>query len=62
NLVRKEKIELTKSAISNYEVKKEMSDNYSTFGLTTPALVLGRLIDTGNFQEFNAKKQGIIKC
>jgi hypothetical protein len=33
-----------------------MTDNYSPFGLTTPALILGRLLDIDKFQEFYTKK------
>lgn len=56
NLSKKEKIGLIKKAVSDYEIKEKMPDNYSTFGLTTPALILGRLLDTDNFQEYSAIK------
>jgi len=56
NLSKEEKVELVRKSVSDYEIKEKMPDNYSTFGLITPALVLGRLLDTDNFQEFSTKK------
>ncbi|MCD5383067.1 hypothetical protein LR002_03010 [Candidatus Gracilibacteria bacterium] len=56
NLSKKEKVGLIKKSVSDYEIKERMTDNYSPFGLTTPALILGRLLDIDKFQEFYTKK------
>jgi len=49
------KKELIKAGISNFEMIEKMPENYGTFGLITPALVLGRLLETNNLAEFSTK-------
>ena len=56
NLDNESKKELVKVSISNYESIEKMPEDYATFGLVTPALVLGRLLDVDGFQGFIAKK------
>lgn len=56
NLDDESKKELIKASISNYEATEKMPENYATFGLLTPALILGRLLDVNGHQGFISKK------
>ncbi|OQA64132.1 MAG: hypothetical protein BWY38_03073 [Ignavibacteria bacterium ADurb.Bin266] len=55
NLDKNCKKELIKASISNYEAIKEMPAEYASFGLLTPALVLGRLMYKNNHEDFSTK-------
>ena len=46
------KKELIKTVVFNYEIIKKMPENYATFGLLTPTLMLGRLLDISNQEDF----------
>ena len=56
NLEMNSKKELVKMGISNFEIIKQMPEHYATLGLITPALMLGRLLDANNQQEFITSK------
>lgn len=47
-----DKKELLGLCISNYEGKNKLPEYYSSFGLETSALVLGRLLDVDNYQAY----------
>jgi hypothetical protein len=51
------KKELLEFCISNYEGKRNLSEYYSTFGLQTQALVLGRLLDIDKYQAYISMKE-----
>jgi len=48
--------ELLRTSILNYETILKMPEDYSSFGLVTPALVLGRLLDAVGHQNFIEEK------
>jgi len=56
NLDTENKKRLIEKSISNYETIETMPDEYATFGLISPALVLGRLLDLNNQPEFTIEK------
>jgi hypothetical protein len=56
NVDNKDKKELIKTSLNNYESIELMPENYGTFGLITPALILGRLLDVDNNSDLIEKK------
>jgi hypothetical protein len=56
NLNKESKKILIDKSLSNYGIIEKMPDQYATFGLMTPALILGRLLDANNQQEFGTMK------
>lgn len=50
--------EIVGKGISNFEAIKEMPEHYANFGLVTPALLLGRLMEVNNQKEFVTLKSG----
>jgi hypothetical protein len=60
NVYSLEKKELIKKSIENYEVIENMPVEYATFGLITPALILGRILENSNYSNFiNLKNKDI---
>ena len=56
NLDTENKKRLIEKSISNYATIETMPDEYATFGLITPALVLGRLLDLNKQSDFTIQK------
>jgi hypothetical protein len=56
NLDTENKKSLIEKSISNYVTIEKMPDDYATFGLLTPALLLGRLLDLNNQSDFTIQK------
>lgn len=52
NMSVNDKKELLELSISNYEGKYNLPKYYSSFGLETSTLVLGRLLDVDNYQAY----------
>lgn len=50
------KKELIKISISNYETIEKMPEDYANFGLITPALILGRMLDINSHPDFISRK------
>src|SRR5690606_18271013 len=52
NLNLENRIRLIEKSFSNYKVMKQMPKEYASFGLLTPALVMGRMMDIDRFPSF----------
>jgi len=52
----KNQVELLKLVILNYNVIQKMPEDYATFGLMTPALVIARMLDVISYQDFTTRK------
>jgi hypothetical protein len=56
NMNNSETIKLIEHCISNYRIFEKMPDFYGTFSLSTPALVLGRVLDVKEYSVYKSKK------
>lgn len=56
HLDKTDKKELLRACISNYEMVREMPKSYGTFGLTSPAMVLGRILKVDKYPDFISKE------
>jgi hypothetical protein len=61
NLTKDEKIETIKALVASYEKKDLLKNNFGMFGLTTSALVLGRLLDQEKPASFEQAKQSNVR-
>lgn len=52
----KSKKELLERCILNYEKIKKLPEYYTTYNLLTPTLILGRILEVDNYQEYIAQK------